>query len=491
MGYKFYFAAGSQDLYGNECLDHVREHAEAMVKALNASGNLPFELVFRPTLLTSEGIFRFFSEANDDDECAGTIVWMHTFSPAKAWIKGLMAARKPILHLHTQFNEALPFSSIDMDFMNENQSAHGDREFGFMMTRLGIPREVVVGHWSHKDVQDRIAGWMQTAIGVIASGKVRVCRLADNMRDVADTEGDKVETAIKFGWTVDAWPVNEVVKYVDAVSAKEIGNLTDEYYSEYKILLEGRDEKEFRRHVEVQAGIEIGFERFLSERGYNAVVTHFGDLGGLKQLPGLAIQHLMEKGYGFGAEGDWKTAALVRVMKEMTGNKGTSFFEDYTYHLVPGSEAVLEAHMLEVCPTVADGDISIKVCPLSMGSREDPARLVYTCRTGKAIAVSMVDMGGRLRLIINDVECLPVPEEMPKLPVATAYWKPMPDLIRGAEAWILAGGGHHTSFSYNLSSHQMKAWAEAMGIEALVIDSSLDIDDFKDKMRWNEIYYRR
>ena len=491
MGYKFYFAAGSQDLYGNECLDHVREHAEAMVKALNASGNLPFELVFRPTLLTSEGIFRFFSEANDDDECAGTIVWMHTFSPAKAWIKGLMAARKPILHLHTQFNEALPFSSIDMDFMNENQSAHGDREFGFMMTRLGIPREVVVGHWSHKDVQDRIAGWMQTAIGVIASGKVRVCRLADNMRDVADTEGDKVETAIKFGWTVDAWPVNEVVKYVDAVSAKEIGNLTDEYYSEYKILLEGRDEKEFRRHVEVQAGIEIGFERFLSERGYNAVVTHFGDLGGLKQLPGLAIQRLMEKGYGFGADGEWKTAALVRVMTEMTGNTGTSFFEDYTYHLVPGSEAVLEAHMLEVCPTVADGDISIKVCPLSMGSREDPARLVYTCRTGKAIAVSMVDMGGRLRLIINDVECLPVPEEMPKLPVATAYWKPMPDLIRGAEAWILAGGGHHTSFSYNLSSHQMKAWAEAMGIEALVIDSSLDIDDFKDKMRWNEIYYRR
>ena len=491
MGYKFYFAAGSQDLYGNECLDHVKAHAEAIVRALNESGVLPFELVFKPTLLTSDGIFRFFSEANDDDECAGTIVWMHTFSPAKAWIKGLMAARKPILHLHTQFNEALPFSSIDMDFMNENQSAHGDREFGFMMTRLGIPREVVVGHWSHNDVQNRIAGWMQTAIGIIASGKVRVCRLADNMRDVADTEGDKVETAIKFGWTVDAWPVNEAVKYVDAVTPGEISTLTDEYYSKYSILLEGRNEKEFRRHVEVQAGIEIGLERFLSERGYNAVVTHFGDLGGLKQLPGLAIQRLMEKGYGFGAEGDWKTAALVRVMKEMTGNKGTSFFEDYTYHLLPGSEAVLEAHMLEVCPTVADGGISIKVCPLSMGNKEDPARLVYTCRTGKAIAVSMVDMGGRLRLIINDVECLPVPEEMPKLPVATAYWKPMPDLIRGAEAWILAGGGHHTSFSYNLTSHQMKTWAEAMGIEALVIDSSLDIDDFKDKMRWNEIYYRR
>ena len=491
MSYKFYFAAGSQDLYGNECLDHVKAHAEAMVKALNGSGNLPFELVYKPTLLTADGIFRFFSEANDDEECAGTIVWMHTFSPAKAWIKGLMAARKPILHLHTQYNEALPFSSIDMDFMNENQSAHGDREFGFMMTRLGIPREVVVGHWSHEDVQKRIAGWMQTAIGILASGKVRVCRLADNMRDVADTEGDKVETAIKFGWTVDAWPVNEAVKYVDAVTPSEIRNLTDEYYSRYRILTEGCDEKEFRRHVEVQAGIEIGLERFLSERGYNAVVTHFGDLGGLKQLPGLAIQRLMEKGYGFGAEGDWKTAALVRVMKEMAGNKGTSFFEDYTYHLVPGSEAVLEAHMLEVCPSVADGDIAIKVCPLSMGNREDPARLVYTCRTGKAIAVSMVDMGGRLRLIINDVECLPVPEPMPKLPVATAYWKPMPDLIRGAEAWILAGGGHHTSFSYNITAHQMKGWAEAMGIEALVIDSSLDIDDFKDRMRWNEIYYRR
>ena len=246
MGYKFYFAAGSQDLYGNECLDHVKAHAEAMVKALNGSGNLPFELVYKPTLLTADGIFRFFSEANDDEECAGTIVWMHTFSPAKAWIKGLMAARKPILHLHTQYNEALPFSSIDMDFMNENQSAHGDREFGFMMTRLGIPREVVVGHWSHEDVQKRIAGWMQTAIGILASGKVRVCRLADNMRDVADTEGDKVETAIKFGWTVDAWPVNEAVKYVDAVTPSEIRNLTDEYYSRYRILTEGRAEKEFR-----------------------------------------------------------------------------------------------------------------------------------------------------------------------------------------------------------------------------------------------------
>lgn len=490
MAPKFYFVAGSQDLYGEECLDHVAEHARTIVNTLNASGVLPYELVWKPNLLTSDGIHRFFCEANADPECYGTVLWMHTFSPAKAWIKGLKVAQKPICHLHTQYNESLPFATIDMDFMNENQSAHGDREFGYMMTRMNIPREIVVGHWSHEAVQKKLAAWMRSAIGIVETNNVRVCRLADNMRDVADTDGDKVEAVMKFGWTVDAWPVNDIVKYVDAVTPAEIKALTDEYYSTYKILLEGRDAAEFRRHVEVQAGIEIGFERFLKEKNYNAVVTHFGDLGGLKQLPGLAIQRLMEKGYGFGAEGDWKTAAMVRLMKVMAGFKGTSFFEDYTYHLVPGEEAILEAHMLEVCPSVADGDISIKVCPLSMGSREDPARLVYTCRTGKAIATSLVDIGNRFRLIINEVECLPVPEAMPKLPVATAYWRPDPDLITGAEAWIRAGGCHHTSFSYELTTHQMKTWAEAMGIEALVIDRNTRIDDFIDRMRLGEVYYR-
>lgn len=487
---KFYFVAGSQDLYGPECLEKVAKHAQIMVNELNASARLPFELVWKPNLLTSDGIYKFFNEANDDEECYGTILWMHTFSPAKAWIKGLKIARKPICHLHTQFNEQLPFSTIDMDFMNENQSAHGDREFGYMMTRMNMAREVIVGHYSHPDVQEKLASWMRAAVGIVETRNIRVVRVADNMRDVADTDGDKVEAAIKFGWAVDAYPVNDIVEYVDAVSEKEIKDLSDEYYSSYKILLEGRDPDEFRRHVEVQAGIEIGFERFLKEKNYNAIVTHFGDLGGLKQLPGLAIQRLMEKGYGFGAEGDWKTAALVRLMKVMTENKGTSFFEDYTYNLVPGKEAILEAHMLEVCPSVADGEISIKVCPLSMGNREDPARLVYTCRTGKAIAVSMVDIGNRFRMIINEVECLPVPEPMPRLPVATAYWRPEPDLTVGAEAWIRAGGCHHTSFSYNLTAHQMKTWADAMGIEALIIDENTKIDDFIDKMRLNELFYK-
>ena len=490
MSRKFYLAAGSQDLYGDECLQKVSAHTKAIVNALNGSGTLPYEIVWKPNLLTSDEIYKFFCEANDDPECYGTIVWMHTFSPAKSWIKGLKVARKPICHLHTQYNEALPFSTIDMDFMNENQSAHGDREFGYMMTRMNIPREIVVGHWSHKAVQEKIAAWMRTAVGVIETQNVRVARFADNMPNVADTEGDKVEAQMKLGWSVDAVPVNNLVKYVDAVTESEVKTLTDEYYSKYKILLEGRDPDEFRKHVEVQAGIEIGLERFLTENNYNAIVTHFGDLGGLKQLPGLAIQRLMEKGYGFGAEGDWKTSALVRVMKVMADNKRTSFFEDYTYNLVPGKEAILEAHMLEVCPSVAEGDISIKVCPLSMGNREDPARLVYTCPPGKAIACSLVDIGNRFRLIINEVECLPVPEPMPKLPVATAYWRPDPDLVTGAEAWIRAGGCHHTAFSYELTTHQMKRWADSMGIEALVIDKDTKIDDFIDKMRLNELFYK-
>ncbi len=491
MKYKFYFAAGSQDLYGDECLKHVAAHAKEITDYLNKEAGLPFEIVYKPTLLTEEGIYRFFKEAGNDDECAGTVVWMHTFSPAKNWIKGLKASTKPICHLHTQYNESLPFSTIDMDFMNENQSAHGDREFGHIMSRMNIAREIIVGHWKSVNVQKKLATWMRTAVGIVESNNVRVCRVADNMRSVAVTEGDKVEAALKFGWTVDAYPINEVVQYVNAVSKGDITSLTDEYYSKYKILLEGRDEKEFRTHVEVQAGIELGFERFLKEKNYNAVVTHFGDLGGLKQLPGLAMQRLMEKGYGFGAEGDWKTAAMVRLMKVMADFKGTSFFEDYTYHLVPGEEAILQSHMLEVCPSVAEGDISIKVCPLSMGDREDPARLVYTCPEGKAIATSLIDLGHRFRLIINEVECVKVPQAMPKLPVATAYWRPEPNLTVGAEAWILAGGAHHTAFSYNITTEQMKLWAESMGIEAVVIDKNTNISSFKDTLRYNEAYYRR
>ena len=492
--YKFWFATGSQDLYGDECLRNVAEHSKIIVAKLNESGILPYEVVWKPTLITNEVIRKTFNEANADEECAGVITWMHTFSPAKSWILGLQEFRKPLMHLHTQFNQEIPYDSIDMDFMNENQSAHGDREYGHIVSRMGIERKVVVGHWSDVKVQEKIASWMRTAIGIMESSHIRVMRIADNMRNVAVTEGDKVEAQIKFGWEIDAYPVNEIADAVKEVSEADTNTLVEEYYDKYEILLEGRDEKEFRKHVAVQAQIEIGFERFLEEKNYQAIVTHFGDLGCLQQLPGLAIQRLMEKGYGFGGEGDWKTAAMVRLMKIMAQNvpnaKGTSFMEDYTYNLVPGKEGILQAHMLEVCPTGADGPISIKVNPLSMGDREDPARLVFTSKTGPAIATSLVDLGNRFRLIINEVDCKKVEKPMPKLPVATAFWTPQPDLATGAEAWILAGGAHHTAFSYDLTAEQMGDWAAAMGIEAVYIDKDTTIRNFKNELRWNSIYYR-
>ena len=493
--YKFWFCTGSQDLYGDECLAHVAKHSQIIVDALNASGNLPFEVVWKPTLITNELIRKTFNEANVDEDCAGVITWMHTFSPAKSWILGLQEFRKPLLHLHTQFNREIPYDTIDMDFMNENQAAHGDREYGHIFTRLNKNRKVIMGYWEDDDIQKQIGSWMRTAVGVMESSHIRVMRVADNMRNVSVTDGDKVEAQIKFGWEIDAYPINEIAEAVAAVSKADIDTLVEEYYSKYDILLEGRDEKEFREHVAVQAGIEIGFERFLEEKNYQAIVTHFGDLGALKQLPGLAIQRLMEKGYGFGAEGDWKTAALVRLMKLMTSGmkdaKGTSFMEDYTYNLVPGKEGILQAHMLEVCPTIADGPISIKEQPLSMGDREDPARLVFTSKEGPGIACSLIDCGKRFRLIINEVDCHKTEKEMPKLPVATNFWVPRPNLKTGAEAWILAGGAHHTAFSYDLTAEQMVDWADAMGIESVCIDNDTKIRQFINELRWNSLYFEK
>ncbi len=492
--YKFWFCTGSQDLYGDECLRKVADHSAKIVEGLNATGKLPFEVVLKPTLIDQASIRKTFNDANNDENCAGVITWMHTFSPAKMWIIGLQEFKKPLCHLHTQFNEEIPYDEIDMDFMNENQSAHGDREYGHIVSRMGIERKIIVGHWTAESVVTRLADWMRTAIGVMESSHIRVCRFGDNMNNVAVTEGDKVEAQIKFGWEIDHYNVNDLVEYVNAVPEGAVNALVDEYYSKYKIINEGRDLDEFRRHVAVQAQIEIGMEKFLEERDYHAVVTHFGMLGGLKQLPGLAIQRLMEKGYGFGGEGDWKTAAMVRLMKIMTTGikdaKGTSFMEDYTYNLVPGKEGILQAHMLEVCPTVADGEIGIKVNPLSMGNREDPARLVFTSKTGPAVATSLVDMGNRFRLIINAVDCKKCEKPMPKLPVATAFWTPQPNLEVGAEAWILAGGAHHTAFSYDLSVDQMVDWAAAMGIESVVIDKDTTIRNFKNELRWNSIAYR-
>ena len=472
----------------------MAEHSHKIVEGLNQSGILPYEVVWKPTLITNALIRKTFEEANMDETCAGVITWMHTFSPAKSWIIGLQEYRKPLLHLHTQFNEELPYDTIDMDFMNENQSAHGDREYGYIVSRMKIDRKIVVGHWADPVVAGKIASWMRTAVGVVESSHIRVMRVADNMRNVADTEGDKVEAQIKFGWEVDAYPVNEIAQSVDAVSEADVNALVEEYYDKYEILLEGRDEKEFRKHVAVQAQIEIGFERFLEEKNYQAIVTHFGDLGALKQLPGLAIQRLMEKGYGFGAEGDWKVAAMVRLMKIMTGDlknpKGTSMLEDYTYNLVKGKEGILEAHMLEICPSIADGPIGIKCNPLSMGDREDPARLVFTSKEGPGIATSLIDLGNRFRLIINDVECKKVEKPMPKLPVATNFWTPKPDMYTGAEAWILAGGSHHTAFTYDLTAEQMGDWAAAMGIEAVYIDQDTKIRDFKRDLMLGEVFFK-
>lgn len=492
--YKFWFATGSQDLYGDDCLKEVAEHSRIMVEGLNKSGLLPFEVVLKPTLIDSASIRKCFNEANADEHCAGVITWMHTFSPAKMWILGLQEYRKPLLHLHTQFNKEIPWDTIDMDFMNTNQSAHGDREFGHIVSRMGIERKVVVGHWSDENVIKRIGSWMRTAVGVMESSHIRVVRVGDNMRDVAVTEGDKVEAEVKFGWEIDAYNITDVAEYVQAVSEADTNALVEEYYDSYNILLEGRDEKEFRRHVAVQAQQEIGFKRFLEEHNYHAVVTNFQMLSGLQQLPGLSMQRLMQQGYGFGGEGDWKTAAMVRLMKIMSEGmenaKGTSFMEDYTYHLAPGSEAILQAHMLEVCPSIADVKPSVKVCPLSMGNREDPARLVFTANPGKGVVCSLVDLGTRFRLIINDVECVKQDIPMPKLPVATALWKPQPDLATGAEAWILAGGAHHTAFSLDLTAEQMGDWGAAMGVECVFIDKDTTIRSIKNELRWNEAAYR-
>ena len=492
--YKFWFATGSQDLYGDECLREVADHSKIIVENLNKSSKLPFEVILKPTLIDNKSIRELFNAANADENCAGVITWMHTFSPAKSWILGLQEYRKPLLHLHTQFNEAIPYDTIDMDFMNTNQSAHGDREFGHIVSRMGIERKVIVGHWADEDVQERIASWMRTAIGIIESSHIRVLRVGDNMRNVAVTEGDKVEAHIKFGWEIDSYNITDIAEYVQAVSKEDIDALVDEYYNTYDLIYDERDEEEFRKHVAVQAAIEIGFERFLKEKNYHAIVTNFEMLSGLDQLPGLAIQRLMEKGYGFGGEGDWKTAAMVRLMKIMTSGmenpKGTSFMEDYTYSFTPGKEGILQSHMLEVCPSIANVKPAIRVKPLSMGKREDPARLVFTSKKGKGIAASLVDLGNRFRLIINEVECLEQDTPMPNLPVATAFWRPEPNLSVGAEAWILAGGAHHTAFTYDLTAEQLGDWATAMGIEVVYIDKNTNIKDFKNELRWNEIAYR-
>lgn len=492
--HQFWFCPCTQDLYGDEVLAHVAEHSAEVVGALNASDEIPYEVVLKPNLLTSDVIQATFDAANADDSCAGIITWAHTFSPAKSYIHGLQDLRKPLCQFATQYNEEIPWDTIDMDFMNENQAAHGERELGHIFARMRWSHKVVFGYWRDRDVQADLGRWMRVAVGVNESRAIRVCRFADTMRNVAVTDGDKVEAEVKLGWTVDAWPVNDLAPYVESVLDAEARALADEYYETYDLVLDGRDPKEFRRHVEVQAAQEIGIERFLTEHDYNAFSDHFGDLGALRQLPSLAVQRLMQKGFGFGPEGDWKTPALVRLMKVMTagmkGARGSALMEDYTYNLVRGKEGILESHMAEVDPSVAEGRIAMRVTPLSMGEREDPARLIFTGKTGPAIATSLVDMGNRFRLIIQDVDCKKVERPMPLLPTGTLFWEPRPNLRVGTTAWIYAGGAHHTAMSFDLSANQMADWAELMGIEPVIIDANTNLRDFQRDLKLGEICYR-
>lgn len=485
-----WFVTGSQHLYGPAALKQVDKNSEQIAKALNGEPAIPCKVVFKPVLKGPEEITDLCIKANSAAQCVGLITWMHTFSPAKMWIAGLGLLKKPIVHLHTQFNRDLPWGAIDMDYMNLHQSAHGDREYGFMLTRMRKPRKVVVGHWKDKEVVERLAVWMRAACGWNEMQNLKVCRWGDNMREVAVTEGDKVQAQMQLGVSVSGFGVGDLVDRIEKVSDAKVKKLIEEYKSEYKFKVKENQ----MESVRAAARIEAGMRDFLEEGGFKAFTTTFEDLHGLIQLPGLAVQRLMADGYGFGAEGDWKTAAMVRLMKLMTagvkGAKGTSMLEDYTYNLVPGKEGILQAHMLEICPSLAQGKPAIRCQPLSMGSREDPARLVFTSKTGPGTAVSLVDLGHRFRLIIAAVDCTQVEKPMPKLPVATVLWKPEPDFYTGVEAWILAGGAHHTAFSYDLTVEQMVDWAEHMGIEALVIDQHTTIRSFKQEMMLGQAYYR-
>lgn len=488
--HEFWFVTGSQHLYGPEAIAQVEAHARTIAEELQQSDALSFDLVYKPVVTTPEAIRKLFLAAGADDACAGIITWMHTFSPAKMWIAGLSVLQKPLLHLHTQFNRDIPWDAIDMDFMNLNQSAHGDREYGFLGARMKVARKVITGHWSDKALQGRIGRWMRTAVGHAQSRQLKVARFGDNMREVAVTEGDKVEAQIKLGWSVNGYGVGDLVAAVNAVTDTQLNQLLAAYEAEYDIAQDVRGDDAKWAAVRGQAKIELGMRAFLEAGGFHAFTTTFEDLHGLTQLPGLAVQRLMASGYGFGGEGDWKTAALLRVMKVMAGFVGTSFMEDYTYHLEPNNELILGAHMLEVCPTIAATKPRIEVHPLSIGGKADPARITFDGRSGSAVCASIIDMGNRFRLVVNEVEAVRPEKDMPKLPVARVLWRPAPSLQTAAEAWIYAGGAHHTVFSYEVTAEQLVDWAEMVGMECVLINQDTSLLRLRDELRWNELYWR-
>ena len=487
-----WFVTGSQHLYGEETLKQVADHSTQIARSFDKDATIPVRVVFKPVVKTPEEIYQLCVEANTTSTCIGIVAWMHTFSPAKMWIGGLKVLQKPLLHLHTQFNRDIPWNNIDMDFMNLNQSAHGDREFGFMVSRMRLNRKVVVGHWQDTEVIKSVSIWMRAAAGWNDWQNARFCRFGDNMRQVAVTEGDKVEAELKFGYSVNGFGVGDLVKRINDVSDSAITKTVAEYEEVYAVTAPLRKGGDRHSSLREAAKIEVGLRNFLQEGKFKGFTDTFEDLHGLVQLPGIAAQRLMAEGYGFGGEGDWKTAALVRAMKVMaTGLKGgNSFMEDYTYHFDPNNQLVLGAHMLEICPSIADGKPTCEIHALGIGGKADPVRLVFNSGSGPAINASIVDMGNRFRLLVNEVVAVDPIESLPKLPVARVLWKPYPDMKTGCAAWILAGGAHHTCYSQNLTSEHMEDFSEMAGIEYVLIGKNSTIYDLKNQLRWNDLYYR-
>lgn len=484
---EIWFVTGSQELYGETILENVATHSGEIATYLHNRNEIPVTIKFKTVVKSPEEILSVCREANNTSSCIGLVLWMHTFSPAKMWINGLQILNKPFVHLHTQYNTEIPWNEIDMDFMNENQSAHGDREFGFMATRLRKRRKVIVGHWKEQYTIDRLAVWSRAAAGWYALQHTRVARIGDNMREVAVTEGDKVEAQIQWGLSVNGYGVGDLVKHIDSISDSQVDGLVKEYSEQYSMSTEVRE----GHALSDAARIELGLRSFMNEGNFQAFTDTFENLHGMKQLPGIAAQRLMADGYGFGAEGDWKTSALLHAAKVMdqglTG--GTSFMEDYTIDFRNGQSRVLGAHMLEICPTIANAKPTCEVHPLGIGGKEDPARLVFDVDAGPAINVSLIDMGNRFRLLVNEVEAIAPDNALPNLPVARVLWDPMPNMQVAAQSWILAGGAHHTVFSKAITTEYIEDLAEMAGIELVIIDKDTNTRSFKDTLRWNEVYY--
>ncbi len=487
-----WFVTGSQHLYGEETLHQVAAHAQQIAHSLDKDPHNPVRIIFTPVVKTADEIHHLLQEANNQHNCIGVIAWMHTFSPAKMWIGGLKALQKPLLHLHTQFNRDIPWSEIDMDFMNLNQSAHGDREFGFLMSRMRLDRKVVAGHWEDPPVKGKLHTWLRAAAGWQDWQDARFVRFGDNMRQVAVTEGDKVEAQLQFGYSVNTHGVGDLAGLVSSVSESKVEELCTEYEHLYTVAPSLKKGGKDHHSLREAARIEIGLRTFLIQGGFKGFTDTFEDLHGLVQLPGIATQRLMAEGYGFGGEGDWKTAALVRAMKVMAVGLpgGNSFMEDYTYHFDPSNPLVLGAHMLEICPSIASGKPTCEIHPLGIGGKADPVRLVFNSAGGPALNASIIDMGNRFRLLVNEVMAIDPVADLPKLPVARVLWKPYPDMITGCTAWILAGGAHHTCYSQNLTAEHLEDFADMAGIEMALIGEDTKLREFKKELKWSEVYYR-